>query len=110
MKLLLDQNLSPRLAQRLSNFFPGSVHVESVALSDAFDTEVWQFAQNGDFIIVSKDADFNELSTLWGAPPKVIWIRRGNCSTNAIETLLRDNIEAITAFAQDNIARTLVLF
>ncbi|MEZ4513523.1 MAG: DUF5615 family PIN-like protein [Chloroflexota bacterium] len=110
MKLLFDQNLAPRLVHRLSDLFPGSVHVESIGLSNALDTEVWQFARNGDFIIVSKDADFNELSTLWGVPPKVIWVRRGNCPTNTIEALLRDNVEGIKAFARDNLVSTLVLF
>ena len=110
MKLLFDQNLSPRLAYRLSDLFPDSVHVASVGLGNAADREVWQFARDADFMVVSKDADFNEFSTLWGAPPKVIWVRRGNCSTNDIETLLRNNVAVIQAFAKDNVIRTLALF
>jgi predicted nuclease of predicted toxin-antitoxin system len=104
MKLLFDQNLAPRLVQRLVDLFPESAHVASVGLSSA------QYARNSQFVIVSKDADFNELNMLWGSPPKVIWIRRGNCSTKEIEKLLRDNAKVISDFAEDNEVGTLVLF
>ncbi|MFB2979897.1 DUF5615 family PIN-like protein [Microseira sp. BLCC-F43] len=80
MKLLLfDQNLSPRLVDRLADIYPGSVHVDAIGLPTAPDREVWEFARQYDYIIVTKDADFSELSLLLGFPPKVIWIRRGNC-------------------------------
>lgn len=110
MKLLLDQNLSPRLVQRLADLYPESVHVESVGLDRALDREVWQHARTNQFIIVSKDADFNELSLMWGSPPKIIWIRRGNCNTQTIESLLRDNVEVVKAFDIDDEVGTLVLF
>ncbi len=110
MKLLLDQNLSPRLIHILADLFPESIHVEIVGLDKALDGEVWQYAQENQLIIVSKDADFNELSTIWGSPPKVIWIRRGNCSTKTIEALLRKNYEAIKSFDENDETSTLVLF
>lgn len=110
MKLLFDQNLSPHLVRRLDKLYPDSVHVETVGLDKAFDKEVWEYARGNQFIIVSKDADFNELSLLWGSPPKVIWIRRGNCKTETIESLLRSNYEAIETFSEDDEVGTLVLF
>ncbi|GAB4428475.1 MAG: DUF5615 family PIN-like protein [Anaerolineae bacterium] len=97
MKLLLDQNLSPRLVRRLSDLYPGSTHVSTVGLDRASDKEVWDFAHQNDFLIVTKDVDFSELSLLIGFPPKVIWIRRGNCSTSDIETILREHYELILA-------------
>ena len=39
--------------------------------------------------IVSKDSDFNARSSVFGAPPKVIWLALGNCSTNQIERRVR---------------------
>jgi predicted nuclease of predicted toxin-antitoxin system len=42
-------------------------------------------------MIVTKDADFSEFGVVKGFPPKIIWIRRGNCSTSDIETILREN-------------------
>ncbi|VAW37264.1 hypothetical protein MNBD_CHLOROFLEXI01-1580 [hydrothermal vent metagenome] len=110
MKLLLDQNLSPHLISILAELFPESIYVEVAGLDKSLDEEVWQYAQENQLIIVSKDADFNELSTIWGSPPKVIWIRRGNCSTKTIEALLRTNFEAIKSFDEDDEASTLVLF
>ncbi len=89
MKLLFDENLSPRLVAELSAEFPGSVHVHGVGLGAAPDSTVWEYARDNCFVIVSKDSDFADLSVLYGAPPKIVWIRHGNCSTAAIAALLR---------------------
>ena len=110
MKLLLDQNLSPRLVDRLTDLYPDSVHVQSAGLSTALDEEIWAFAKQNQLVIVSKDADFTDLSLVYGSPPLVIWIRRGNCSTKTIESILRDNFQVISTFCQDAEASTLVLF
>jgi predicted nuclease of predicted toxin-antitoxin system len=110
MKLLFDQNLSPHLIERLTSLYPGSTHTMTIGLGKALDSEIWQYAQKNQLIIVTKDADFNELSTVWGSPPKVIWLRRGNCSTKTIETLLQDNHQVVKAFNEDDETNTLVLF
>ena len=72
-----------------SPVFPGSVHVENCGLDRALDREVWEYARAHGFVLVSKDADFSEMSVVFGFPPKVLWIQRGNCSTRDIEQLLR---------------------
>ena len=95
MKLLFDQNVSPRLADHLSDVFPGSVHVSGVGLECATDRALWRHARQNELAIVTKDADFSEMSLLQGFPPNVVWIRRGNCSTQEIEDLLRHNREAV---------------
>jgi len=79
--LLFDQNLSPRLVTRLTDVYPNSLHVDTLGLGTSSDRDVWEYARLNAFIIVTKDADFSELSVLLGTPPKVIWIRRGNCYT-----------------------------
>lgn len=76
MKLLFDQNLAPRLVDTLHSLFPGSYHVRELDLERAQDIEIWRYAEDNHFCIVSKDSDFQELSFLRGPPPKVIWIRR----------------------------------
>ena len=98
MKLLFDQNLSPRLASSLADLFAGSVHVQSVALDAATDAVVWNYAGTNGFTIVSKDSDFSDLATLKGPPPKVIAITLGNCSTAQIESLLRMRAAALIEF------------
>lgn len=99
MKLLFDQNLSPRLVQRLADAFPGSSHVALLGLDSAGDRAVWDFARNQGFIIVSKDADFNDLTVFLGSPPQVIWLRLGNCTTAQVESCIRENVEMIEALA-----------
>ena len=74
MKLPCDQNLSPKLVNRLADLFPGSSHVQSVGLDGAEDVQVWEHARLNGLAIVSKDADYNNFSVLWGSPPKVIWL------------------------------------
>ncbi len=98
MKLLLDQNLSARLVGMLLAAYPGSDHVRLLGLSTADDEAIWRYARHHDFIIVSKDADFFHRSMRFGPPPKVIWIRAGNCTTDSIAQLLHRHVAAIRAF------------
>ena len=95
MKLLFDQNLSPTLVHRLRDVYPGSSHVSFHGLERASDTQVRDFAYQENLVVVTKDADFVELGTLYGFPPKIVWLRLGNCTTRQIEQKLRDNQTAI---------------
>lgn len=95
MRLLFDQNVSPAWVERLHDAYPNSVHVSDVDLDRAFDQEIWDYALERGFTIVTKDADFGEMSVLQGFPPNVVWIRRGNCTTPEFETLLRQNRDAV---------------
>ena len=109
MKLLFDQNLSPRLVDSLKDFFPESAHVRSVGLSRADDAAVWDYAKANGFTLVSKDSDFHQMSFLEGPPPGVIWVRRGNCTTLEIAELLRGRRDAILRFHSDPDASFLAL-
>ena len=110
MKLLFDQNLSPTLAGRLADIFPQSTHVREVGLDRADDAAVWNWARTNGFIIVSKDSDFHERSVFSGTPPKVVWLRRGNCTTHAVEQLMREHAEEVAKLLTDDAARFLILF
>lgn len=101
MKLLFDENLSPRLAAAFQNDSPGSTHVHLVGLGSAGDDHVWHYARDNGFTIVTKDADFHERSLISGYPPKVIWVRSGNVNTAEIEAALRDRSEAISRLDTD---------
>jgi len=91
VKLLFDQNLSHRLAAALNPVFPGSSQVRLLDLDRADDADIWRYAADEGFCIVTLDADFAELSALRGSPPKVVWLRCGNRPTAFIEALLRDH-------------------
>jgi predicted nuclease of predicted toxin-antitoxin system len=101
MRLLFDHNLSPRLVARLVDLHPNASHVSLVGLDQAPDLEVWNYAGANDFVIVTKDSDFDDLSLLRGSPPKVIWLRIGNCTTHQIEIVLRHHHLLITDFIRD---------
>ncbi len=101
MKLLFDQNLPPGLAGFFEKTFAGSKHLIDFNLERSDDVIVWEFAKNEGYTIVTKDNDFNNLVAFFGFPPKVIWIRKGNCSTAEIRELLNSNIERIKAFISD---------
>lgn len=110
MKLLYDHNLPPLLVSRLADLFPGSQHVFALRLDRASDWEVRTYAQENDFLIVTKDADFSELCVLRGFPPKIIWIRRGNCSVTILEEILRQHHDDIEALERDSVNGVLTLF
>jgi len=110
VKLLFDQNVSPDLVHRLQDLFPGSEHVFRLNLHEVDDTVLWQFARENDFIVVSKDVDFSELSMIHGFPPKLLWLRIGNCRTSDVEDLIRSNFEFISRLVEDNDRGILSLF
>ena len=107
--MLFDHNLSPRLVRSLTCVYPGSIHVRDVELQSADDLIVWRYARDNGFTIVSKDSDFHQLSFLHGHPPKVVWIRRGNCSTDEIESILRRYSIDLSDFDADLSASYLAL-
>jgi len=101
VKLLPDENPSRRLVRALEPFYPGSTHVSEIGLERADDQAVWRHAREHGFAIVTEDADFAERVLAEGPPPKVVWIRRGNCSTHEIEGLLRERREEVLEFEGD---------
>jgi predicted nuclease of predicted toxin-antitoxin system len=107
--LLFDQNLSHRLVMLLAGSYPGSVHVRDVGLARSRDEEVWTYAAHNAPAIVSKDADFAMFSAVRGHPPKVIWIRRGNCTTDVIASMLRAQQAHLNAFLHDSASDCLQL-
>jgi predicted nuclease of predicted toxin-antitoxin system len=102
MRLLFDENLSPSLPHLLADVFPDSIHVRDVGMKAEADSLVWKYAKDNDLMIVSKDADMHDLSLVFGTPPKVIWLRLGNCSTRQVEALMRNDFDVIKFFHHDD--------
>ncbi|MEI6750043.1 MAG: DUF5615 family PIN-like protein [Bacteroidales bacterium] len=101
MKLLFDQNISYRISKKLRSYFSGCLHVSDCKLSDCEDPEIWEYAKENDFVIVTFDSDFYDISILNGHPPKIIWIRTGNLTTNDIAQLMITNHKTINSFLED---------
>src|SRR5438105_2859316 len=100
-KLLFDQNLSYRIIKQIEHLFPNSNHVRALKLDRADDLTVWNYAKEHGFHIVTQDNDFNDISTLYGFPPKIIKIHAGNASTHANIELIQRKIEVIQEFLEN---------
>ena len=101
MNLLLDENLSPRLLQRLASLFPGLIHVRDIGLKQSSDEMIWDWAKMNSYTIVTTDADFAALSGVRGWPPKVIHLEECDFPLRIIEELLRQNAVRISEFDKD---------
>lgn len=103
MKLLLDENLSRRIVPFLQIAFPGSSQVALLGLETATDAEIWRYARENGFVIVSRDSDFHERSLIEGHPPQVVWLKIPNRSRAAVlNILLEYRIEIELALLQEN--------
>ena len=100
-KLLFDNNISHRVLPRIANIFADSTHVMLEKLDEASDLEVWEFAEANNYTIVTKDSDFNDLVIFKGIPPKVIWLKIGNCKVVEIEKILKEYEQTIKVFLDE---------
>ena len=98
MKLLFDQNISFRLVKKIQDIFPDSVQVREIKMENQSDISIWKFAKENKFTIVTFDSDYADLSAYYGSPPKVIWLRAGNMTTENLEKLLRKSSDRIKDF------------
>jgi len=98
VKLLLDQNLSRRLLPMLEAAFPGSSQIQLLGMESVADIEIWSYAKANGCAIVTKDADFVEMSALFGHPPKVVWINLGNLPNAMVMNRLLNHASTISEF------------
>ncbi len=101
MKLLFDQNISFRITKKLQSYYFGCLHVSDCGLNDCEDSDIWEYAKKENLAIVTFDADFYDISIINGHPPKIIWIRTGNLTTDEIAQLLISNQKIIEPFLHD---------
>lgn len=110
MRPLFDENLSDRLPRLLADLFPGGEHVTHLGLGQADDSVIRQFAAASGFTVVTKDRDHSDLALAFGIPPKVLWVRLGNCSARRVETAMRFHAAALIAFVADPVAEVYQLY
>ena len=102
MKLLFDQNISFRIVSKLKINFPEAKQVRELGIENYSDIEIWKFAKENNYTIVTFDGDFYDLSNLKGFPPKIIWLRFGNTKTDYIADLLNSRFNIISDFTSSN--------
>lgn len=100
MKLLFDQNISPKILKKLPPAFSECQQVRFVGLEDAADYEIFHFARSNGFSIVTFDSDFVDLNALNGTPPKIIYLNTGNLTTKNITELIMDHIIIIQQYLE----------
>ena len=101
MKLLFDQNISFRVLRLIEDVYPETDQIHKLGLKDKTDREIWEYAKEHDYIIVTFDGDFYDFSLVWGHPPKIIWLRTANHVTKEVANVLRTHYETISQFASD---------
>lgn len=99
--MLLDENVSPRLVDRLNLLFPGLTHVRDVGLKQADDHQIWDWARNNEFVILTTDIDFVALAQRHGWPPKVVHLEQCDFPLRVIEDWLRRSAVRISEFGKN---------
>ena len=100
MKLLFDQNISFRVVGHVVECFPNSGQIRELGLENATDIEIWKFAKENGYTIVTFDSDFADIANVKGCPPKIIWLRTSNLKTLQIAELVLANQELIREFLE----------
>lgn len=98
MKLLFDQNISFRVINKISELYPEARQVRALGLENSTDIQIWEYAIKNDFAIVSFDADYFDIASLKGHPPKIIWLRIGNTNTDNLAKLFIKKFDLIKDF------------
>jgi predicted nuclease of predicted toxin-antitoxin system len=103
MKLLLDANISWKLINSLSPVFGECTHVDLIGLAvPAKDIDIWNYALENGYIIITKDNDFLDLLELKGFPPKVVLIKTGNNGSKILTDLIIDTKPKIEDLENNN--------
>ena len=111
MKILVDQNISFRVIPHLLSTFGDVQHVKTHNLLDTNDHDIFKYARaNGFDGIITMDDDFQNILLERGTPPKIIWIRTGNCSTAVLIEVLLNNISIIKSFMANEELDSLEIF
>ena len=98
MKILFDQNISFRVLRGIYDLFPLAKQVRELGLENYSDRKIWEYAKKEQYAIVTFDSDFYDLNLILGTPPKIIWLRIGNATSDEIIQLFRQNFELINEF------------
>ena len=101
MKLLFDQNISFRIVQKVQDLLPLSSQVRLLGLENSEDYELWDYAKENDYSIVTFDTDYYDISLIRGTPPKIIWLRIGNTSTDNLVRCMQRNYDLMKEFVEN---------
>jgi predicted nuclease of predicted toxin-antitoxin system len=98
VSILFDQNISFRIISKIASNFPTAKQVRQLGIENFSDIEIWQYAKQNKFTIVTFDSDFFDLSNLKGHPPKIVWLRFGNTKTDFLAEIINSKKAIINDF------------
>ncbi|ADB39441.1 DUF5615 family PIN-like protein [Spirosoma linguale] len=110
MRLLFDQNISFRVVKQLRATLPEVVGVRECGLLNADDFQIWEYARQNNYTVVSFDKDIPDIGSVRGFPPKIIWLRTGNLSNQSIISLFKNHFEQFAAFIANERKGCLMIF
>lgn len=84
MNFLVDAQLLPALAHWIVSRGHQATHVFDLGFHAADDPTVWERARKENWVLLTKDEDFIDRWLLSDQPIALIWIRKGNCSNQAL--------------------------
>ncbi len=93
MTIWIDEHIAPAIAQFISSTFKiNCFHISEVIGNKSTDLEIFAAARKANAIIITKDADFVNLYSKHGAPPKIIHLQCGNISNKDLKTLINQKL------------------
>ncbi|HRJ54119.1 MAG TPA: DUF5615 family PIN-like protein [Candidatus Thiothrix moscowensis] len=95
MRFIVDAQLPPALARFLASLGEDAIHVLDAGLLEAVDSEIWSFALENDWVIITKDDDFQFRASVSKHYPKIVWVRVGNCSKQKLLEIFKKHWTAI---------------
>lgn len=102
MKIVIDQNISFRIIPHINHLFTEIIHIRTLGWTDAPDIVIFRNAKQQDFdAILTLDEDFDNIILENSPPPKILWLRVRNCTTNHLAKIIVDKIEVINEFLKD---------
>ncbi|MBN1900166.1 DUF5615 family PIN-like protein [Candidatus Sumerlaeota bacterium] len=94
MKLLIDMNLSPLLAEILNQAGHETIHWFSIGNPGADDLEIINYAHENGFVIITHDLDFGDILAVTHAKfPSILQIRTQNVSPDHISNILLKTLQ-----------------
>lgn len=102
MKILLDENVSWRIIKFIENCFDEVKHISSISTNRLSDKDIWDYAKINSFTILTYDADFRNFVSYYNYPPKVVWLSTCNISKAKLAELIKNNIDSINEFGNND--------
>ena len=96
MKFLCDVHISYKLVSTLKSLGFGAIHVNEILnKSETKDSDICKYADKNDYVVITKDYDFEDSYRVKNTPKKLLKISLGNISNNSLIKMFEENLEVL---------------